>query len=937
MLLDRGVVVRAGDGYQVTGAIAELEIPESLHALVAARLDGLSEDERRLLQQAAVLGKSFTLDGLAAIGGMPRDQAEEVLAALARKELVSVQTDPRSPERGQYGFVQDMVRTIARDTLGRRERKRLHLATADHLARLGGDELAEVIAAHRVDAYRLVPDDPDAAGLRDAARADLLRASERAASLAAPAEAFRLVTVALDLVADDRGDAALHEQAGVLALRKGDVAEAERAVQPRDRDPRAGRRRALGRPRPRPARRRALPAGPLGRGGGRDGGGLRGACRPAARRRARPPRGPDRPALRNDRRGGARARTARAGDRNRRDAVSARGALARAQHEGPVDDRVHEPARGGPLADARGAAGRARGRCAAGGHARLLQSLIRARGRGRLHPRLRHDAAWPWPSVPAISSGSGAFSCTRRSPPSSGATGTRPCASPTRRRRPPAPKPTCSRAESCSREPSSSPAAARLRRPARRSPRPASTSPTATSRTGPSCGWRVRRRSRASRDSPKPRRSRGRGADGFATLGLGHPAVKESFILESWCEFHAGDRAAAAASLERLEELPRTGGSPRLLAHRSLMRALLAEGDDAGSPVRRGGRSRPPIRDALAARVRPRRAGGRGFRPRGRAGRGARDPRAARRHGRARADHVAARRPHGRHRRRLRRVPLPRVARYTRPVRSELLKGHLDLLLLTTLRDEPAHGYAVLQRLTQLSGGEFDLPEGTIYPALHRLERGGLLSSEKSIHRGRTRRTYRLTPAGERAMSGKRTEWERFAGGNGAHARGARMSARRPHRRVPGAGVTRARPLATRTPAHPRRDRGSPARAGRRVARPPTKPLRGSATRRRSRQACARPAVAASASRPAHRRSLVAVAAACLLTVQASARGDAGARSAPPARPCPGSSSAAVGVAPRPRPPRRRPAFGSTPTPRSRAGRCSCSRPTGRPRAACAT
>ena len=216
-----------GDGYRVTGAIAELEIPESLHALVAARLDGLSEDERRLVQQAAVLGKSFTLDGLAAVGGLPRDQVEEVLARLARKELVSVQTDPRSPERGQYGFVQDMVRTIARDTLGRRERKRLHLATADHLARLGGDELAEVIAAHRVDAYRLLPDDPDAADLRDAARADLLRASERAASLAAPAEAFRLVTVALDLVADDREDAALHEQAGVLALRKGDVAEAE--------------------------------------------------------------------------------------------------------------------------------------------------------------------------------------------------------------------------------------------------------------------------------------------------------------------------------------------------------------------------------------------------------------------------------------------------------------------------------------------------------------------------------------------------------------------------------------------------------------------------------------------------------------------------------------------------------------------------------------
>jgi class 3 adenylate cyclase/tetratricopeptide (TPR) repeat protein len=228
MLLDRGVIERGDAGaYRMTAAIAELEIPETLHALVAARLDALSEDERRLLQQAAVLGKSFTLDGLAAVSGLAKDGIETALGALARRELVAVQTDPRSPERGQYAFVQDMVRTIARDTLGRRERKRLHLATADHLSRLGSDELAEVIAAHRLDAYRLLPDDPDAGQLRDGARADILRAAERAASLAAPEEAFRLVTAALDLVPAGPGQAALHERAGGLALQKGDVAEAE--------------------------------------------------------------------------------------------------------------------------------------------------------------------------------------------------------------------------------------------------------------------------------------------------------------------------------------------------------------------------------------------------------------------------------------------------------------------------------------------------------------------------------------------------------------------------------------------------------------------------------------------------------------------------------------------------------------------------------------
>jgi class 3 adenylate cyclase/tetratricopeptide (TPR) repeat protein len=239
MLLDRGLVTRAGDGsYGVAGDIAEIEIPETLHALVAARLDGLGEDERRLLQQAAVLGKSFSPEGLSAVSGVPREHVEAALAALARKELVSIQTDPRSPERGHYGFVQDIVRTIARDTLGRRERKRLHLATADHLAQIGGDELAEVIAAHRLDAYRLLPDDPDAGELRDLARADILRAADRAASVAAPAEAHRLVVSALDLTPAGAARAALEERAGILALRKGDVAEAHaaflRALEPHE-------------------------------------------------------------------------------------------------------------------------------------------------------------------------------------------------------------------------------------------------------------------------------------------------------------------------------------------------------------------------------------------------------------------------------------------------------------------------------------------------------------------------------------------------------------------------------------------------------------------------------------------------------------------------------------------------------------------------------
>ncbi len=90
--------------------------------------------------------------------------------------------------------------------------------------------------------------------------------------------------------------------------------------------------------------------------------------------------------------------------------------------------------------------------------------------------------------------------------------------------------------------------------------------------------------------------------------------------------------------------------------------------------------------------------------------------------------------------------------------------GHLDGMLLAILAAEPAHGYAIAQALKDRSGGVFDLPEGTIYPALHRLERSGLLDSEWSTATGRRRRVYRLTARGRRAADGARRDWSRFAG-----------------------------------------------------------------------------------------------------------------------------------------------------------------------------
>jgi PadR family transcriptional regulator, regulatory protein PadR len=94
---------------------------------------------------------------------------------------------------------------------------------------------------------------------------------------------------------------------------------------------------------------------------------------------------------------------------------------------------------------------------------------------------------------------------------------------------------------------------------------------------------------------------------------------------------------------------------------------------------------------------------------------------------------------------------------------GEALKGHLDLLLLAILSDGPAHGYAVIESLRSRSGGTFDLPEGTIYPALHRLESQGLLRSSWFEDSARRKRIYQLTPKGQQMLAKRQEEWKTFS------------------------------------------------------------------------------------------------------------------------------------------------------------------------------
>jgi PadR family transcriptional regulator PadR len=96
-------------------------------------------------------------------------------------------------------------------------------------------------------------------------------------------------------------------------------------------------------------------------------------------------------------------------------------------------------------------------------------------------------------------------------------------------------------------------------------------------------------------------------------------------------------------------------------------------------------------------------------------------------------------------------------------MRAETLKGHLDGMLLAVLEAEPRHGYAIMEALRAGSDGQFDLPTGTVYPALHRLERAGLVQASWSVHGGRRRRLYQLTPDGRRALDSERRTWRVFS------------------------------------------------------------------------------------------------------------------------------------------------------------------------------
>jgi class 3 adenylate cyclase/tetratricopeptide (TPR) repeat protein len=236
-LIDRDLVVPLDGRYVVADSavvdLATIGAPASLHALIAARLDALDPAERRVLTDASVLGESFTREGIGILAAHVTG-LDDVLSRLQRRELIATEVDQFSAERGQYHFVQTVVRQVAYSTLSRHDRKARHLQVAEHLAvdTDRADELAQVIARHLLDAADAAgADDPDVPELHARAGGLMVRAGERAGSLGAYADAVRCYDVALSCL-DDPGIRArtLVLQAAALYLLNRFDATAEVAV-----------------------------------------------------------------------------------------------------------------------------------------------------------------------------------------------------------------------------------------------------------------------------------------------------------------------------------------------------------------------------------------------------------------------------------------------------------------------------------------------------------------------------------------------------------------------------------------------------------------------------------------------------------------------------------------------------------------------------------
>ncbi|HYM84152.1 MAG TPA: adenylate/guanylate cyclase domain-containing protein [Candidatus Dormibacteraeota bacterium] len=226
-LLEDGKLARAGEVYVPVADLADVAVPATLTALIASRLDGLPPADRSIVQDAAVLGQSFTVAGLAAVSNLDEADLSTILRGLVRREILRVEADPRSPERGQHAFVQALIREVAYNTLARSDRKARHLAAARYFESLDSDELAGALAGHYLGAHANASEGPEADALAAQARLALRAAGERAAGLGAHKQALAFFEQARAAARDPLDEAELLGRAGESAAAAGQYERAE--------------------------------------------------------------------------------------------------------------------------------------------------------------------------------------------------------------------------------------------------------------------------------------------------------------------------------------------------------------------------------------------------------------------------------------------------------------------------------------------------------------------------------------------------------------------------------------------------------------------------------------------------------------------------------------------------------------------------------------
>ncbi|NNC39345.1 MAG: AAA family ATPase [Acidimicrobiia bacterium] len=227
MLVASGDLAGADDEWSFRGDLDSLALPESLQAVIGARLDRLDPAQRSVLQDGAVVGQSFTVSAIESLRGEDGADLEMLLRGLTQLEILDIEDDPRSPERGQYRFVQSLIHEVAYRRLARQDRRDKHLAAAAYFELFDDPELAGVVAGHYMGAFNATPEGPKRDELVSKALQGLADAAARAAALGSHPRAMGLLDQAIELATDEDQVADFRIAAASSAGAQSDV---ERAI-----------------------------------------------------------------------------------------------------------------------------------------------------------------------------------------------------------------------------------------------------------------------------------------------------------------------------------------------------------------------------------------------------------------------------------------------------------------------------------------------------------------------------------------------------------------------------------------------------------------------------------------------------------------------------------------------------------------------------------